>query len=471
MRSVHLKLRQIDPDTRTLLEQTAKRIAIAANHYVTIWHQWHRELNSGEALENWLASLREWHREGHPPRPRCPMKLDKDQRKRISGWNAEEDMCPLDVTEEQEHSLREWKGQLAVWTAEHGKPLCPVVFATKELEQTLYRELSTKHWRTNAKVLASLMNWIRSKMTTSSSGLAEWHQILLNRRRSPQFIDAVPIPLHNSTTRVTIGEEVDERGKTIPVLQLSCRIDRVPVSGRKNATSHEMTFALRAGGKVRSYADDIWKMAEAGGKVTGVKLLHLARKRQWQAVFSVEDEPAERTGDPGRVAVVCAGKHFPFSVRVTGRTYRHGHSGEHIGHLRSKLLRQRLSRQNAYRISASSARRGGGRKRAIASWEGRLSLRWKSLVKDSNHHWSKALAHRLWLWGVGRVIFIQPTGGDRFLETTGQVAGYESSSGWDWTQWMARASEKCARKGIVVECVKDSRARRKFQNTSRQDVA
>lgn len=420
---ISLELLKLTADDREMLDSVHERIAIAANEWVTIWHQWHRVHGSRELIAQWMQELRDWHR------------ADK--------------------------------------IARGDKPKLPVSFSPPELIDELKvwaAAATTAHWKTNRRCLELLANWLRGKLTTSNGGLSEWIEVILNRRRSPQFLDGIPIPIDRKNAKLIISQNADGRS----ILRMEARIDRFDKVGSKMAGSTVLKCDLKAGGKSSAYARPAWDAAKAGGQIAGARLVYKEGCRKWFVALTVDAPVVEQKPlIDDRTAIVCPGWTQPFLFRVIGGdgSKRHGFRAEHIGHLRAKILAQRLSRQSFYRIGASSARKGRGRKRGIQAWEGKLSRYWMAITKLNNDVWSCDLVERLVKMQVGRVILMQPTDGRRFLETTGQTDGYEKSSGWDWTQWISMASRKLTREGIQVTVEKDSCDRNRIKRRNRKEVA
>lgn len=413
--AICLQLTGLDKDKRFLLESTSERCAIVCNEWVTIWHQWHRENGSGEKLAEWMASLRDWHR------------ADKEGR-----------------------------GE---------KPKCPVAFDNPEIREQ-WRELAQAHFRTNSRVVTLLRQWLRKKLTTSHSGLSEWIEVLLNRRRSPQFIGDVPIPVDRKNLKLSIEHDPDYGEQ----LRLQVRIDRVERDGSV-ATSTPLQFGLKASGKRRRYAEPVWQAVQSGEKHPPARIYYRQSCNKWFAAFTVDaPETEEAELDPELTAVVMPGWSCPFLIRRPRGSVRHGYRAAHVGHMRRKIINQRLSRQNYYRLGPGGSRKGAGRGRALQPWEGRLSLKWRAFGKRCNQGWSHDLAERIASMGIGRVVLVQPTDGRRFLDTTGAVVS-AGQSGWNWTEWLSEAKRKLTRKGVKVVDVKDSAGRKSAKRKSGKAVA
>ena len=161
--------------------------------------------------------------------------------------------------------------------------------------------------------------------------------------------------------------------------------------------------------------------------------------------------------DTNVVAVVYPSQLRPLKIRVGGRSRWISDKGYHVAMKRGMLQKQRLSRQRNYRTGIGRGK-GGGRQRALASWEGKLERHWRMFCKTHNHHWANSAVTSAIEHGAGTIVFIQPSRGDRFLDVAGNIQ--PNKSGWPWYELGTLISQKGSRLGLKVKVVDELRARR-----------
>lgn len=410
----------LEVDRRTVSAESAarwfdvaSRIQMVCNRYLTAWEQYHEQAGSREQLAEWLRFTREWHQ------------ADKSTRGK--------------------------------------KPSCPVKYDTKELRQLLRRLMADQGLQVNKRIVELLMNWLSKTMTTSTSGLAKWIRALLHRDRLSRFTHALPIPLDGRLAKVEIrkGEKCEELWVTVKVN----RID----TGKARSDSTEDAFRLVAGGKVARYATPVWAIPRATtnqqGQLKSAKLIWNEPRRKWQLAVcvNVPDSPKPEVDD-SKTAVVYPGNLRPVLMRIDGRTRPVTGRGYHVAMVRGNIQKQRLGRQHNYRTAIGRGK-GRGRKRALESWEGKLARKWAGLCKDNNEKWSQSVIDEAVKTGCGRIVVIQPSLADRFLDVAGNIQPDKNRNGWPWYKLIEKIQQKGQRLGLAVEVVDEVRIRRKCNST------
>lgn len=416
--SLEVDYRTLSADARSDWADISERLRIVGNAYLTAWELHHESERSGEQIAAYLACLRDWHR------------ADKKER-----------------------------GE---------KPKCPVTFDSSTLQKGFRQRVAPLAEQVHVHVRDSLMHTMRKTLTTSSEGLPIWMNALLHRTRLLRFTRGLPIPVGDgdATLEIRQGETAD--GRVTQELWLIARVDRVLRDG-KRTTSTQTAVRLFASGKVARYAAPLWLLVKDGKPPKGVKLIYKPHKRKWFAVFAV-DVPAEEKPslDPGKAAIVYSSQRRPLLLRIDGKTRPITGAGYHVAMKRGQLQKQRRSRQANYRTSMTPNGKGHGRNRALEPWEGKFARAWRSFQKLNNNEWSRSIVDTAAAAGCGRIVYIQPTDGARFLDIAGQCE--PNGTGWEWFQLGGMLRDKGAAIGVTVDVVKDSRERNRTKRFAVSDV-
>jgi hypothetical protein len=272
------------------------------------------------------------------------------------------------------------------------------------------------------------------KRKASNGSLPGWWAILLCRESLPSSTRSQPIPLRAAELSLAVND-----GKWT----LTAKASRAGFG--KVITD---SFPIIAGTwQTRSVTAILERIASGEHKLCGSSLVYSPARNKWFAKigYQLRDKPAESKGTG--VAVLRAGKRVPWKLRI-GRSMTRGGRGDYVTWNRKQLLTNRWSRQSNYR-HAGSANKGHGRDRALLPIE-KLSSRWKDFVRTANQQLAKSIVDECAQRGVGTLVYIQPSGGNRFLETAGKIPGRRDSTGWDWYQVRTCLANKCEECGLTL---------------------
>lgn len=342
--------------------------------------------------------------------------------------------------------LRDHFDAFAKWqeTKEGTKPAWPCKaheppLTTSSDPGSYYRILVAEFGNVTSRTRGLLTNAWQSKVTTrksSSGSLPGWVAILFGLESLPSFHKPLPIPFDKQCGRL-----VKQGGKYI----CEMRMQRDDATGDSTIDRGELMLGKRKALSQRRIVD---RVIDGEYAWRGCNLLF--DRGKWFAVICYEMpvKTQQRAMDPDKVLYVRPGRSGPWRVRIDGgQSFAFGGDGKHVIYARRAIIDERNSRKTHYRW-AGSAQKGRGTQRADAVWV-KLSSRYKDFVKRYNHEVSRRLVNFAASRGIGRIVYLQPTGqhrDSRFLST----AGNDDRSGmfWDYFQFGSLLSSKCEAEGI-----------------------
>lgn len=347
------------------------------------------------------------------------------------------------------------------------KPKCAVQALDKSMSNKIYHLLTADHPGINVHCLVLAMNKLQqrlSKTPASSSAFPRWMMILAGRGEFPSSSNPMPIPFDKGNAPrgqplIVPKDETQERWK------FQIRLDRLPRDGKPAQSTIDTLHLQTRGRRLTSLRNVLWQIAKGEWEFCGSDLLK--RNDGWYIHLcyriSQEEKPAL---DGEKTAILRPGRYHPIQLRHANRHEYLWRRMDVIAHVRRKLCIQRLEKSQGYR-SASSARKGHGRKRAL-EWRGKLERSWKDFVKTWNGQTASAVVRRLVELGIGRLVFIQPTDewrDTRCLANAGKVQGQRDSTGWDWYQLGSALQAECAEFGIEYVQKKHHERSREYAST------
>lgn len=332
-------------------------------------------------------------------------------------------------------AYNEWqktkKGKKPEWPC---KALEPPLTKSSD-PNSFYRILSKEFPNVNVRTRGLLTNAWQSRLNkrkATNGNLPGWVSILFANESLPSFTHPQPIPFDHDNAKL-----LKEDGKYF----CEVRVERL-ADGKSVVERCELMLNKRKCDSVRSIVDKVlagtyaWK---------GSSLLYYRGK--WFACISYEKPAGVRTKvNSDKVMFVRPGKSCPWRVRI-GHSWRYGGNGQHVGHARRTIQRERGQRKEHYRWGGSN-QKGSGRKRAGSVWT-KLSSRWRDFTKRYNNEVSTRLVRLAIREGIGRIVYLQPKEKERdsrFLTTVENDGSSQMS--WDYFQMGAMLASKCEAAGI-----------------------
>lgn len=329
------------------------------------------------------------------------------------------------------------------------KPNIKLQAVPKELASRIYHGLSKTfpavHSRSRGLLQQRVVSLIGSRKAARGS-LSGWWAILLYHESLPSTTRGVPIPFDVRNAKLLPPERDGEHHR------MELRIESA--AGK---SVYDTVQVWSKGRKAAGAVAILKKILAGDAKFCGSNLVQ-RNDGQWYVNVCWRGKPERKPElEANRVAALRPCLRVPWKLRIgatherRGTNRRPGGLGRVVDHVRRQLLTSRWSRQEAYR-TASSARKGQGRQRAIVPTT-ILTLRWRDFVKTYNHQVTSDVVAQCVANGVGRLVYFQPAGnaGRRFLSLAGKIEGRHDSTGWDWFQVAALLAYKCERAGIVLE--------------------
>jgi len=349
------------------------------------------------------------------------------------------------------HKIREWMAADTAWVktpkAEREpatRAPCPVKPLDAAMSRAIYAAMREDHPGLGTKPVGLAMQKQQKRLIgakASKSAYPRWMRILAGYGEYPSSANPLPIPFFKTNARLIVPKEGEP-------WQLEVRLEQSATS--KGLVAHRVTL-FTGGRKLQSLRNGLWKIAAREWKFCASDLVQ--RDGRWYAHICYQFPAVEKPQlDAGRVAILSAGRDKPIRLRIDGRTLPMWRRGNDIRYLRKSLTMQRTSRNEAYR-SATSARKGHGKKRAH-QWREKLLRRWQDFVKTWNGQLAADIAKQLRASGVGRLIYCQPAEqrrDGRFLSRAGKTASRKESTLWDWHGLGAQLGRVLQENGIKVE--------------------
>ena len=323
---------------------------------------------------------------------------------------------------------------------------CPVKPMAAEMSRAIYHALRQSHPTLGTRPLVLAMNTEGARLTktpATKSAYPRWMNILAGRGEHPSYSRPLPIPFDKANARL-IPPEKDAKYEE---WQLEVRLELVP--GEKKLTIHRLK--IKTGGRrLHGVRDALWKIAAGEWKWCGSHLV--LSDGLWYAHLCYQLPAAEKLAlDPAKRAYLSPATDRPMHLWIDGYPHWLRRTGRDIEHVRGQLVARRWSNSQAYEF-ASSARKGHGRKRAMA-WREPLRRRWMDFQKTYNERLTADVMTRLRQAGIGTLVWYQPVGSrrdSRFLSWAGS-GGRNDLRQWDWTQLGGLLARKCEENGIELE--------------------
>lgn len=313
----------------------------------------------------------------------------------------------------------------------HGVKALPTAKWQTQAYHDLRKRFPGVHTRLTTLLVDKLVKTIKNRKSSNFGQLPGWLAILLGLESLPTFSRPQPIDFDKANSLALFDGEANEFQ-----IWLKCEMP-----GPRKPVQDVLTLKTkdRRGWKQLP----VLKQLIAGkAELKGSQLAYA--KGKWFVHLTVEppqETPAEV--DPNKTAVLRAGRGNPWRLRMDGRTYQRGGSGDHVGAMRQKVQRERRSRQNKSRW-APRRNKGRGRTKATASWQ-KLDTRWHDYCEAYNHTVSTSIVRELCNSGIGRLLLLGSIEG-RFLAVAGNETGYQSS--WPVFRFKTMLAYKCQRAGI-----------------------
>ena len=376
------------------------------------WLVWHIENNSPTKIREYLRVLQAWHQE------------DKNTR----GPKAKSDLLAY----------------------------------PKELGKLLYKGLTEMYHEVHTRIITLILQVECRKIMKRKSAygnLPGWQSILLCREQIPSSTKLLPIRFDSSNADI-IKPATDKDRVRVQVRMT--RIDR----GSKRGISILDDLLIRTNTrKFRGQLPVMQRLMDGQYKFAGSQLFFDERRLKWFVHLSyMMPAGIDASLEHDRVAYLRPCRDRPWHLRLPEVYPRYpGGRGPEVGFRRRRIIHQRISRQSGY-INAGSSNKGHGRRRALKPiWH--LSDSWKNFTKSHNNNTTHDVVEQCHEAGCGTLIYFQPAElptskarqeyeflgkQNRFLQSTGQVRGYEKTSGWDWSQVASQLHNKCQALGIKL---------------------
>ena len=357
------------------------------------------------------------------------------------------------------NKIRSYLDALAVWreTKEGDKPKCELEkkdIVGKSLSKIIYDGIGGEFPGVNIATRELLRDVIRKKIEKKKAAngpLSGWMAILLRNESLPSSTKPQPIPFSKKNCTI-----VPPANPLKDNFRLRLRIDRIENgTAPAKSTCDEIELMTRRRG-IQGQTAVLHRITQGDYKFCGSSLHWEKKNKKWVALicYDMQKEVEMVAGDA--VAILSPAKSHPWSLRICkwkdsmGRKRRwYGGRGRSIGSVRRKLLTQRWSRQEGYRVAGSS-NKGHGRERAMGPVF-KLSRRWKDFTKTHNHTMTRQIINDCVTAGVGVLVYFQPTGrwrSSRFLSTAGKIPDRQDSTSWDYQQVATDLAYKCEQAGI-----------------------
>lgn len=344
-----------------------------------------------------------------------------------------------------------WKEHAEAKRPKSERPKLAVHPYPPELGKRIYHFV-TKNWPTvHTRPVVLVLNRLTKLVTSSKSAKGSWpawHSWLLFRQQIPMFTHPCPIPIDpkkgsNGNFRLEIPSSADKSHV------LHCTIARKPVAGQKTQKSVTVAMTIRDRGKpMRGRRVVLGRIASGEFEPCGSQLF-IKDNKLFAALSYYQPKPARVSGD--KTAVVAAMPNSPLRMRADGRSWRIGGDGRVVATIRRQLMGQRWSRQQSYRVSASSARKGRGRRRAMDKVT-LLSNRWRDFVRTYNRNMAVEICKRAIVFGCGVIVVLKRSDDSRWLARAGKFDRRDKSS-WDWYALEKTLCDKAVEFGLHVEFV------------------
>ena len=308
-------------------------------------------------------------------------------------------------------------------------------FPSKSWQNDCYHDLRALfpgvHTRLTTLLVNKQQKVIKKRRSSNYGQLPGWLAILLGLESLPTFSHPQPVVFDKSNCYISYDDEKKEF-----CLWLKCEM---PEARKPVQDVIVLKTKDRRGWK---QVPVLHQLVSGNAELKGSQLVF--RKGKWFVHLTVErpkDELPELNAD--QVAVVRPGRDQPWTVRMSGESRWRGGTGDHVGVMRQRVQHERRSRQNKSRWAPRRSK-GRGRTRATASWQ-KLETRWHDYCEGYNHQVSTAIVRELRQRGIGKLVFSEATA-NRFLATTGNESGYQSS--WPFFRFKTMLAYKCERAGI-----------------------
>ena len=328
------------------------------------------------------------------------------------------------------------------------KPKCSVKAADNAMQKKLYRLLSDDHPEIHVRCLVLALHKLSQKLAmtpASNSAFPRWIRILDGCGEFPSSSRPLPIPF--DTSNGSLLPPADEKRD---FWRFQLRVDRIAREGKPATSTIDVLKIKTAGRKLHSLRHILWQIAKGEWKFCGSDLIK--REDGWYVHLCYQiPKPEAAALDKAMVAVLRPGRICPVVMRINGHSERLGRRGKDVAYVRGLLASQRASKSEGFR-SASSARKGHGRKRAM-EWRGKLTRRWLDFVKTWNGQTAAAAVKTMVREGAGKLICIQPADAwrdTRFLANAGKNDRYRDSTGWDWYQMTSLLQRECEEFGVEL---------------------
>lgn len=348
-------------------------------------------------------------------------------------------------------AIRDWQEK---WTAfkkgEGDKPEKLGIFASdkvfsKHLYDTLRKEFPALATRP---LTLSMNNWNAkvSKIKSARGSCPGWHSMLLHRQGIPQCVDPQPIPFDKANGRL-IPPRDDKDHFSIEVKLES--IQRVGRNGKPKSVLEPIRLRLwDKGRKMQSRVSLLRAIMRGDIELKGSSICWKGGKLFVN--ISHEISPAKKVeGDI--VATFVPGLDRPATLFYGDRDKWIGGDGRIVASVRRQLMTQRWSRQQTYRKSASSARKGHGRNRAMSKLF-ILTNRWRDFVRTFNRNMVADLVRICQGEGIVEIAYERHDKTKLFLTKAGK-SGERDSSGWDWFGLEKQMQDKLNEIGVRVKFI------------------
>lgn len=442
------------------LEGLMRQVQEVQNAFFDLWRAWHFERGSAARIRAYHAAWKAY--QELPMERKYLMKAVKNQSPKVDKLKEF-----VIVTVEDAAKL-----QAAIKSGDKVKfPKFKWYPMPPELQKHIYRFVVTNWPDLHTRVVALTLNRLQQLVGSTKSAKGNWpgwHSWLLFRQQIPVFTSPCPLAIDkancyleapkmvdagaccDSPKKVDAGNKPTKRvvdaGST-GHHTLHCVLSREDQPGKKMMKG--VTYHLSIWDKGRKMLSRRQMLARiAAGDVTFCgSQLFIKDGKLFAALAYKLPKPALIAGEG--TAIVYPMPNRPFGMRAEGRTWRIGGDGRVIGVVRRQLMGQRWSRQQTYRTSATSARKGHGRKRAMDKVF-ILSNRWRNFVKTYNRNMAIEICRRAVAMKCGVVVLSKRCDESRWLSRAGKF-DRRDKSGWDWFGLEKALRDKAVEWGLVVE--------------------
>lgn len=337
-----------------------------------------------------------------------------------------------------------WKEHLEAKRPKSERPKLDVHPLSSELGKRIYHFI-VKTWPdVHTRVVALSMNRLKQLVMSSKSAHGNWpawHSWLLFRQQIPIFTSPCPLSFDESNSTLFSPSERDGQHS------MKCSLSRHPVAGKSMQKSVVYNLTIwDKGRRMVSRRATLAKIVRGEFEFCGSQLF-IKNGKLFAAIAYKQDKPLRAAGNG--VAVVIPTPNTPLRMRAGGRSWRIGGDGRVVATVRRQLMGQRWSRQQTYRVSASSARKGHGLHRALDKVT-LLSNRWRDFVRTYNRNMAVEICKLAVATGCGVVFLSKRSDDSRWLSRAGKF-DCRDKSGWDWYGLGKTLRDKAVEFGLEVE--------------------